>query len=250
MRTFHLLTYAEISRAFQNTARYELGYFDHTVLLDGQRFERAIPATVNLYVSYGRPIDYLPNPLSLPIVSGRFLRLIEARAERDVDIQVIEAPLIAEGTGRPISNFYVLNLLKHINCMNIEASDVVMDEGVVDAVFQYVFDVSKIPEDLHIFRPREYPYSIVLSDELARDLEDKNLSGISFIQTMSMESTPPRAEPEHKNQEVDVHTNSTEPTISDPEPADKDTDTDSHTNHGETAIPHIEPADKDHNTQS
>lgn len=178
MRRYYLLAFDQLGHQYQCTARVELGYFDPTVLLDGKPYNLAIPASVNLYVSYGRMVDYLPNPLQWPICSRRFADVIEARAARDVDIQIIDAPLIAEGTGRPIGDFYVVNLLRHIECLDLSASDLIMDEDVVDMVIEHVFDSSKIPEDLHIFRPLEYPYHIVVSEQLAQDIMNSNLKGM------------------------------------------------------------------------
>lgn len=188
MRKFHIITYNTNDPEEQVVEKYEKGNFNYNLLKIGIPYQDTIPAEVKLYIdSRSHPTDFLANPLSWPIVSEKFLKMIKVYA-RD-DIQVFDAPVFDNNTRKPVKGFYILNVVKLIRAVDFKHSTVMWEDKIkkkFKIIIKYVFQSKKIPVNVHIFRPAEDPFGVFFSDELATSLIGKGLKGIAFIRTRSV----------------------------------------------------------------
>src|SRR3989338_3494998 len=100
MRIFHELIYNSEDQEEQTVIERQTGDIDITVFWDGKFYKGNIPKSVKLFVDRrANHTDYLANSISWPIVSKRFLDLINKFAEKD--IQVFNAPVFDISTKQP-----------------------------------------------------------------------------------------------------------------------------------------------------
>lgn len=180
MKYFHRLTLDAACNG-QTVGDYEMGDFDLTVFWDGSELNMEIPKDVRLFVD-GPRADYVGNPLSWSICSKKLVDFVSPLAEND--FQLFKAPLHSTKTGRRVNGYYVMNVIRRIGCVNLQQSTVEYKNKKtqgVEMIYEYVFDSGRIPDSVHIFRPDEFPQAVFFSDELARSLMGKGLTGLAFI---------------------------------------------------------------------
>jgi hypothetical protein len=170
MREFFVLTYDDRDD-LQSVSDYDMGGFDLTVFWSGKPFVGTIPDSVKLFVGKGEPSDYLANPISWAITSGRFLEQI-ARLVRS-DMQVFPAPLYDEESLKPLLDHSIVNVTR---CLDALAKPLI-------SVDQMILTRASIPSDAHLFRVVGHETLLVASKELFNELGGKKLQGLAFIKT-------------------------------------------------------------------
>ncbi len=136
----------------------------------------------------GKTADWWPNPLGYCICSSRMLALITTRVTGPDDLQVFDAPLVDHKTSEAVGGYHLLNFVRRLPAMNVQASEVRWGNKKrrkAHSVMKWVFDASLIPSDVHAFRPEELPSTLVWSDELAQDMVGHELVGLAFKRTKS-----------------------------------------------------------------
>jgi hypothetical protein len=154
------------------------GQFDITRLWRGKPLGSPIPRTVRLYVNAGKAgmTDYVPNTLSWPVCSQRFIDLLSPLAESDFEL--FDAPLFDVTTKDHVAGFKIMNVVRLIECLDIGRS--VMAKRFPCAIVP-VFKARKLPNTVHIFRAAESPCGVLLSEEAVQQLRGKGLRGVGFI---------------------------------------------------------------------
>ncbi|MCI0393182.1 MAG: hypothetical protein MOB07_31015 [Acidobacteria bacterium] len=182
MRPFHQLIHHDRGNLMTGVDT-DTGDFDITIFWHGRRYEGSIPSDVRIYVDSSAKVraDYLNNPISWPICSNRMLEVLMKYASKD--IQHFDAPLFDDKTREPVPGFKVVNLIRRIECLDMKKSVISYsdDKKEILSVMEPVFIAKKIPKDIHIFRPEESHYHLIVSDELAKDLVSNYIAGVAFI---------------------------------------------------------------------
>src|SRR5687767_6463621 len=91
MKQFGSLAVRHGVRSCMGVEDYDVGDFDLTAFWQGVSVPSGIPKQVKLYVDRGVPCDFLDNPVSWLICSGKLTKILQTNAGDD--IEVFPAPL-------------------------------------------------------------------------------------------------------------------------------------------------------------
>ena len=132
----------------------------------------------------GRPLDFSWAAFSIPVVSGRFVRLFEQL--RVEEVQFIPAQVDAQP-----EPWYILNALRVIRCIDDARCEQVQywkpednrpDKlGEYRAVYGLRIDPAKVG-DARIFRPWGWRVALIVAADIKQALEDTSLSGTRFLE--------------------------------------------------------------------
>jgi hypothetical protein len=183
MNRFSILTVDTDRDDLASVSDYDLGGFDHMVFWHGQRCTAKIPESVRINVDVNGTImpDYLGNPLSWPLVSVRFEKILKAICPEDV--QLIDIHLYDMHTKGVIRDYSVVNVVRTIACLDFKQSTInySSDKRIV-AVPKIVIASKAIPNDVHMFRIQEWPYVVIISNELATAIQSAGMTGVSLLE--------------------------------------------------------------------
>lgn len=183
-RMFYQPIFDDRHHDWQRVNRYELDGFDVTELWGGSSATAARDLkNVKLYVTPGRPTDYMANPLSLQICSDRLIQGVAALI--GADVQSFDAPLVDANTKMPISSYRFLNVVRRVASLDAEKSVVSHRNdgtGRISAVYRVSIDAARVPADVHIFRLKEFFPIVVVSQEFVDALLISGVRGIMFAQ--------------------------------------------------------------------
>lgn len=174
MKTYYVLSYDDTRDDLESIADYEMGNFDLTVFWTGQKFEGEIPADVRLWISEGEPADYLPNPLSWPIVSERFYATIEPLVSNAC--QFVPPPIYRANSAACVGGYRIMNVTCRIAAANRGA-------GGEISVADLRLESCRVPDDVHLFRLAESSTVLVVSSTFLNYVSGKGLKGFAFVPT-------------------------------------------------------------------
>jgi len=170
MSNYYVLAHDASRDDLEAVSSYELHTFDLTVFWSGRRFNGSVPKDVRVWVTEGdRPSDFLGNPLSWPIVSERFWRLVQPLAENTC--QVIDPPLYYETSEEPVAGYRLLNVTR-----SVKAS---LSREVSIPTLQ--LEPKRVPRNVHLFRLAESRTVIIVSSALVELITQKGLEGVALI---------------------------------------------------------------------
>jgi hypothetical protein len=181
MRRFYRLLPHNPDGTLAQVIEYLMNGFDFAVFWSGKPLSHGIPATVRLFLSSGIDADYITNPLSWPICSDRFVDILTRRASKN--FQVFDAPLFDSKTGLPIIGYKIVNVNRLVACLDIENSKLSWAKdrpSEIYVVYTIAIDSTKVDKSIHLFRLKEWPYPLIISEELANDLVGKGLHGLAL----------------------------------------------------------------------
>lgn len=186
VRTFHRLIFDSSRDDLFTVVAYSLDEFDLTIFWKGIEVVGPIPTSVKLFVDIEKDNapDLVGNPISWYICSERLLDYWLPLIEQD--IQLCEAPLYVKKTNKKILGFKILNPLTIIEAMDMRKSRFISNKNKLKTVSKFVFEIKKIPENIHIFRPSEFPKAIIVSDELVKKIVGIGIRGLALIRCESV----------------------------------------------------------------
>lgn len=136
-------------------------------------FEKDIELADNLYGS------------DLKVVSAAMRVAIEAKQPSGIEFL---PTAIINHKGRVASeDYFVLNPLTVVDCIDIEASEVDWNDADPDTIMlceQLVLKSGAAKNDVQIFRPKHWPRLILARSSLAEALEESGFSGLQFMDPM------------------------------------------------------------------
>ena len=177
---YSLMLDAYPPKNFTFIEEFELNNFDSFSIITGKDIVDEVEfSKIKLFVDIKRPDfpDYLGNSLSFPIISRKLLDLIESDIKNDC--QIIEAPLYFKESGKKINDYYVLNILSLIDCLDEKKSELLdfMNKKIVQELY---VSPEKIPQNKNIFRVKYYTDDIVVSEKLFNKIIESKVVGIVF----------------------------------------------------------------------
>jgi len=119
--------------------------------------------------------DFMGATEHVPIVSEKFKQLLESLPDSKY-FQFFECAL---PNGKADQNYYYLNILENIECLDREKSECRFDEDnpkIVWRIFKLVMKMDKVT-DRNLFRMQEYKSSIFISPFLENKLKEENITG-------------------------------------------------------------------------
>lgn len=186
MRQFHRLIKDSEAQGYHRIVKYDIGGFDHMRLWEAQPLNADEIGKLVLSMRPGAPVDYLGNPLSIPICSERFCNIITRRCGPSV--QIFDASIYSEDR-TTFPGYYIVNPLRKINCLNLKhctTSATRLNKSGLN-VIKFAFRPSAIPSDVHLFRVPEALSDVFIFDELASDMVGKRLTGLCLVRAKSVE---------------------------------------------------------------
>ena len=159
--------------------------FDYYTFMKGKRFTGKIPDSVRLYIgedTENRPqASYLGGAMkSWLIFSERFLDFVWDFIKDDV--QVLEAPVYRRSDGVKVSGYKIVNPLRVFDCIDWKKTVVTKNkDGSRKYVTGKIYIREKAIGNHHIFRLKDWLYSVIVSDAFAKSLIGKGFKGIAFI---------------------------------------------------------------------
>jgi hypothetical protein len=186
MRTFHVLIRDTYRTNLENVCDYDIGDFDSGVFSDCRLFEDRFPSSLRLWVQKGETSDYIANPLNWPIVSDRLAQVI-ASYERHV--QFVDVPLYYENSTKRLSGYKMMNVLRCLKALDLHncvTSQMNIAGKSITNVMKFVLRENVIPDEVHVFRPEESRFAILVSDELAHGMT--GMTGVAFVRTRTTQA--------------------------------------------------------------
>lgn len=177
MQMYRLVWDTDLENATQ-CVDYTIGSFDLVPLLCGRRAMSSITSDFRLIVRKGAITpDLIWAPTSLYIVSARLYDLLIPWAGGAYQDWL--APLFDE-SGRPIDGFYIFHPLASVDCIDWSDSELIRSrDGKLLAITRLVLVESAVAGH-HLFRPRGYEISIVVSEEVATSVRASSANGVAF----------------------------------------------------------------------
>jgi len=93
--------------------------------------------------------------------------------------------------GKPLASYFICNLINKIDCANYDESEIDFNfytesnvgYGGIYTIDSLVIDISKIPDNLHMFLLGNIDYPVILVSQFLKDeIEKHKLSGFYFVQ--------------------------------------------------------------------
>lgn len=186
MRRFYRFTWKADLTDLEQVSNFETGDFNTDIFASCTRFDGVLPDDIKLWITPGRPTDILANGLGWPIIGERLVEIMKSYS--DADLQIVSVPLFNALTKEPILRYKVINILRWVEAIDLEQSVTshmtILGEKVLN-VIEPVFRTALIPSHVHIFRPKESPLDMVISEELARAISAESV-GVALIPTKSV----------------------------------------------------------------
>ena len=160
---------------------YDLHGFKYTDLLVGKVIEQWDEDICLYYEEEGELEDYLANPLHWPILSQRFVAVLDQMGVSQ--IQYFSAKIRNKITSRKITGYHIANVTELIPALDLEKSEYEAwdaEAGRVRRLSKLVILESKVRPRAHIFRLAEYPFSLIVSEELKLALLEEKITGVDF----------------------------------------------------------------------
>ncbi len=176
MEYFNRITYAEETCTLV-ISNYDLADIDYFCVLKGNPYKGAPIHNAKLYVT-GTSCDLVGGPLSWLICSERLVQLFNRIASSDYE--VFDAPLCRKN-GSPIKGYKIINPIRLVPCLDLEKSVYLGTETNIGAVTEWAIRRNKVPSNIHMFRVKESPFAVFITDALLQKLKGKNLKGIGFL---------------------------------------------------------------------
>lgn len=181
MRKYHRLITDSSRNELFTVIDYSIEGFDLTELWDGTQINTPLPIDVKLLVDSANSTepDLVGNPISWFICSNRLIKKWLPLIEDDV--QLLEAPLYEKSSNKKIDGYKILNPIKLIRALDLEKSKFIGNKEKIKTISKFVLETINIPENVHMFRPKEFPKAIIVSDELAQKILGVGIEGVAFV---------------------------------------------------------------------
>jgi hypothetical protein len=160
--------------------RYDLKGFDRYALTWGKRITDW-PKDVTLYYEEGHPEDFLGNALGWLVFSTKVKEII--RNQDGQAVQFLPITVVNTVTDAHLTNYVVANILRLIPALDKRRADYQEDPDYPE--FPIILKVALKQESVtgvDIFRLKEQPSLVFVSERLRAVLMTADVSGFKFVQ--------------------------------------------------------------------
>ena len=174
---FHQVIYGPKPPDSHQVVAYDLANINHTRLWRAETFTPADLHAITVMLEGSESVDYLPNPLSLPLCSHRFCDTVLALCPGQVEF----IPVRLHSPAGVNEQYLFMNVLNCIDCVDMDRSLVTnRPNRKRQHVIEFAFADDRIPDGVHILRVPEAVSSIFLSETLARSFTG-GFTGFGFL---------------------------------------------------------------------
>ncbi|GAA4278314.1 imm11 family protein [Aquimarina mytili] len=118
-----------------------------------------------------------------PVVSDKLKSFLEKKIDSK-HIEFLPVTLIDQQKRNIPGEYYLINALRVVDCIDIEASGVVWNPLEPSEIMHYEkgleLQESKIPENLKLFRLKKHSSTIIVRSDLVTEIEQTGFSGLYF----------------------------------------------------------------------
>jgi hypothetical protein len=174
---FHRIIYGPRSPDSHRVVAYDLAAVKYTRLLRTATFNTTDLYAITLMLEGAESVDYLPNPLSLPLCSHRFRDTVLALCPGQVEF----VPVRLHSPSGVNEQYLFMNVLNCIDCVDMDRS--LVPRRTTEKrphVIEFAFAPDRIPNGTHILRVPEAVSPIFLSETLARSFTG-GFTGFGFL---------------------------------------------------------------------
>ncbi|MEP1446870.1 MAG: DUF1629 domain-containing protein [Paraglaciecola sp.] len=167
---------------------YHFEGFDKSYLLhEGIELANKFPDDVYFDMHPDRPhdtllVDSLFNTDKERVISESLKKFLVAKKSPNLEFLPVK---IMDHKGKFIEDkYFIMNVLDHQNCLDYDASEAeisLINDKTIDSVEQIVLLDEKVNDNFDIFRICDFPSATLVSESLAKELEDNGFTGIEFL---------------------------------------------------------------------
>jgi hypothetical protein len=126
--------------------------------------------------------DYLSNPLSWPICSGRMGRLLASICARDIQL----VPLSVFLNSVPLEQYMAINILNRIDCYDFTSGECrigvsVTGQKYISAVYKWVLRANMIPDHISLFRVPIMDSVVFVKESAIDEIESAGMKGVAIV---------------------------------------------------------------------
>ncbi|MCK5023259.1 MAG: SMI1/KNR4 family protein, partial [Candidatus Aenigmarchaeota archaeon] len=140
------------------------------------RYETDMETENSLYINLGDCMHDYP-----PVISNRLKCFLEKNNVSDIEFLPVR---IRDSKRKQLAaDYYVMNPVGVIECINIESSQVkwnTIDTDMISSCEKLVLDEHAIPSGIQIFRPKHMSHLILIRKKLAIKILESEFTGLSF----------------------------------------------------------------------
>lgn len=174
---FHRIMPVPAESPSHRAVAYDLAGVAHTRLWRAETFSPTDLSAITIMLEGTEPVDYLRNPLSLPLCSHRFRDTVLAMCAGQVEF----VPIRLHSPAGMNDQYLFMNVTRQVDCVDMERSVVPKRPGRTKPhVIEFAFADDRIPDGVHILKVPECSTSIFLSEPLARSFIG-SFTGFGFI---------------------------------------------------------------------
>jgi hypothetical protein len=152
--------------------------FDYQILDEGRRIGAlpdGIVLKVNRRATDSQDFDVVVNSLGWIIVSNRLGSALKEAAPNDIELLPVA---IAGMNGEKLrSDFCVVNVLQMLEAISENKTVRSRDKK---SIFKLAVVASKVPAGVHVFRVKEWPWSLLIDDVAKRALSKQPHDGLAL----------------------------------------------------------------------
>ena len=156
---------------------------DKYAVYEGTVIDDWVPVTFECNPRNGSVVtEMLGNSYGWPIMSRRAIELLDGAIRNEV--QLLPVKVINKDTKEEIENYYVLNVLPFLDALDLEHSlhtYFTCGDIKVLSVMKYALRKEGV-ENHNIFRLKESPMSIFVSEHFKRIAEENKMLGLDFLE--------------------------------------------------------------------
>ena len=178
---FYQLTYNVSDQSTSVISHYDIAAFDLVEFLRSGNLKNLDISTLSMTINFKEHADYLPNPISLPIVSERLKNHIQQGASHNITFSNINSCFTHDC---PI-NYYLLEFKESYFCIDLNKSDgwSLDSNGNYSPGLKIVIAPESTPQ-YDIFRIDGGVGSIIiLSEKFAKSFSGKEFRPVAFVKT-------------------------------------------------------------------
>lgn len=162
--------------------------FDSTQVSKCQRLPDDCLMHGQLLEKPGKRVDLVGNPLGWAIVSPKMLSVFEEYAQDD--IQALRFNAVDSSATAVLTDYRVVNVLRCLDrTVDLEKS-VTSRHNIGNKetlnIITPVFRVNEIPQNIHVFRPKETIFHLIVSQEFGKAIRKAKLKGVALVETGSV----------------------------------------------------------------
>ncbi len=174
---FHRIMPVPAKAPSHRAVGYDLAGVKYTRLLRADTFTPTELHAITIMLEGSEPVDYLRNPLSLPLCSHRFREIVLTMCADQVEF----VPVTLHSPAGIEARYLFMNVIHYIDCVDMDRSVVSSQQiGKSRHVIEFAFRPDRIPDGVHLLKVPEASSTIYLSETLARSFT-ADFTGYGFL---------------------------------------------------------------------